>query len=155
MLAQLYSRTVRVTPSGRRLDFFENKLRLAKLSLRLKARESLSTESVNDCFAIVDAAKRHAFCKAEPSLALHGLHIASAMWHRPATVSQSYFIRLPMSNCSRIQISSKTASYIFDVVLRFMYCREQVDTCESTKYVSSTIRVAVLSDSRVENDARA
>ena len=29
---------------------------LAKLSLRLSARESLSTESVNDCFAIVDAA---------------------------------------------------------------------------------------------------
>ena len=68
MLAQLYSRTVRVTPSGRRIDFFENNLRLAKLSLRLKARESLSTESVNDCSAIVDAAKRHAFCKAEPSL---------------------------------------------------------------------------------------
>ena len=41
---------------------------LAKLSLRLSARESLSTESVNDCSAIVDAAKRHAFCKAEPSL---------------------------------------------------------------------------------------
>ena len=56
MLAQLYSRTVRVTPNGRRIDFFENNLRLAKLSLRLKARESLSTE------------KRHAFCKAEPSL---------------------------------------------------------------------------------------
>ena len=68
MLAQLYSRTVRVTPNGRRIDFFENNLRLAKLSLRLKARESLSTESVNDCSAIVDAAKRHAFCKAEPSL---------------------------------------------------------------------------------------
>ena len=47
MLAQLYSRTVRDTPNGRRLDFFENKLRLAKLSLRLKARESLSTEARN------------------------------------------------------------------------------------------------------------
>ena len=56
MLARLYSRTVRDTPSGRRLDSFGNKLRLAKLSLRLSARESLSTESVNDCFAIVDAA---------------------------------------------------------------------------------------------------
>ena len=68
MLAQLYLRTVRVTPSGRRIDFFENNLRLAKLSLRHRACESLSTESVNDCSAIVDAAKRHAFCKAEPSL---------------------------------------------------------------------------------------
>ena len=68
MLAQLYSRTVRGTPSGRRLDSFGNKLRLAKLSLRPMACESLSTESVNDCSAIVDAAKRHAFCKAEPSL---------------------------------------------------------------------------------------
>ena len=47
MIAQLYSRTVRVTPSGRRIDFFENNLRLAKLSLRLKARESLSTETRN------------------------------------------------------------------------------------------------------------
>jgi len=93
MLAQLYSRTVRGTPNGRRLDFSENKLRLAKLSLRRMARESLSTESVTDCFAIGDAAKRHAFCKAEPSLALHGLHIASAMWHKPATVSQAYILR--------------------------------------------------------------
>ena len=47
MLAQLYSRTVRVTPSGRRIDFFENNLRLAKLSLCLSARESLSTEARN------------------------------------------------------------------------------------------------------------
>ena len=47
MLAQLYSRTVRVTPSGRRIDFFENNLRLAKLSLHLTARESLSTEARN------------------------------------------------------------------------------------------------------------
>ena len=117
MLAQLYSRTVRVTPSGRRIDFFENNLRLAKLSLRLKARESLSTESVNDCSAIVDAAKRHAFCKAEPSLALHGLHIASAMWHRPATVSQSYFMRLPMSSCSR---ASKYKS--INQVTFFIFC---------------------------------
>ena len=91
MLARLSLRTVRVTPSGRRLDFSENKLRLAKLSLRPNARESLSTESVTDCFAIGDAAKRHAFCKAEPSLALHGLHIAYAMWHRPAMVSRAYF----------------------------------------------------------------
>ena len=68
MLAQLYFRTVRDTPSGRRLDFLENKLRLAKLSRRFSTRESLSTESVTDCFAIGDAAKRHAFCKAEPSL---------------------------------------------------------------------------------------
>ena len=52
MLAQLNSRTVRVTPSGRRLDFFENKLRLAKLSLRLKARESLSTEARNGLASI-------------------------------------------------------------------------------------------------------
>ena len=52
MLAQLYSRTVRDTPSGRRLDFFENKLRLAKLSLRLKARESLSTEARNGLASI-------------------------------------------------------------------------------------------------------
>ncbi len=59
MLAQLYSRTVRVTPSGRRIDFFENNLRLAKLSLRLKARESLSTESVNDC-----SAKQNQACSA-------------------------------------------------------------------------------------------
>ena len=58
MLAQLYSRTVRVSPSGRRIDFFENNLRLAKLSLRLKARESLSTESVNDCSAWL----AHRFC---------------------------------------------------------------------------------------------
>ena len=47
MLAQLYSRTVRVTPSGRRIDFFENNHRLAKLSLRLTARDSLSTETRN------------------------------------------------------------------------------------------------------------
>ena len=47
MIAQLYSRTVRVTPSGRRIDFFENNLRLAKLSLCLSARESLSTEARN------------------------------------------------------------------------------------------------------------
>ena len=47
MLAQLYLRTVRVTPSGRRIDFFENNLWLAKLSLRLMARESLSTEARN------------------------------------------------------------------------------------------------------------
>ena len=40
-------RTVRVTPSGRRIDFFENNLRLAKLSLHLTARESLSTEARN------------------------------------------------------------------------------------------------------------
>ena len=53
MIAQLYSRTVRVTPSGRRLDFFENKLRLAKLSLRLKARESLSTETRNGLASII------------------------------------------------------------------------------------------------------
>ena len=52
MLAQLYSRTVRATPSGRRLDFFENKLRLAKLSLRHKARESLSTETRNGLASI-------------------------------------------------------------------------------------------------------
>ena len=47
MLAQLYLRTVRVTPSGRWIDFFENNLRLAKLSLRSDARESLSTEARN------------------------------------------------------------------------------------------------------------
>ena len=52
MIAQLYSRTVRDTPNGRRLDFFENKLRLAKLSLRLKARESLSTEARNGLASI-------------------------------------------------------------------------------------------------------
>ena len=52
MLAQLYSRTVRVSPSGRRIDFFENNLRLAKLSLRLKARESLSTEARNGLASI-------------------------------------------------------------------------------------------------------
>ena len=53
MLAQLYSRTVRATPRGRRLDFFENKLRLAKLSLRPKARESLSTETRNGLASII------------------------------------------------------------------------------------------------------
>ena len=52
MIAQLYSRTVRVTPSGRRIDFFENNLRLAKLSLRLKACESLSTEARNGLASI-------------------------------------------------------------------------------------------------------
>ena len=52
MIAQLYSRTVRVTPSGRRIDFFENNLRLAKLSRRLKARESLSTEARNGLASI-------------------------------------------------------------------------------------------------------
>ena len=52
MLAQLYSRTVRVTPSGRRIDFFENNLRLAKLSRRFKARESLSTEARNGLASI-------------------------------------------------------------------------------------------------------
>ena len=53
MIAQLYSRTVRVTPSGRRLDFFENKLRLAKLSLRPMACESLSTEARNGLAIII------------------------------------------------------------------------------------------------------
>ena len=52
MLARLSLRTVRVTPSGRRLDFSENKLRLAKLSLRPNARESLSTEARNGLSSI-------------------------------------------------------------------------------------------------------
>ena len=110
LLAQLYSRTVRDTPSGRRLDFFENKLRLAKLSLRLKARESLSTETRN------------------------GL------------ASNFFSVSLSQLACDYIY-RARQQSYI----LRHTYWREQVDTSECTKYVSSTIRVAALNDSRAQS----
>ena len=107
MIAQLYLRTVRVTPSGRRIDFFENNLRLAKLSLRLKARESLSTESVTDCFAIGDAAKRHAFCKAEPSLLCMACTSLLRCGTSPQRSRNHNFIRLPKSTCLRIIVSAR------------------------------------------------
>ena len=47
MLVRKRSRCRHGAPSGRRIDFFENNLWLAKLSLRSKARESLSTEALD------------------------------------------------------------------------------------------------------------
>ena len=107
MLAQLYLRTVWVTPSGRRIDFFENNLRLAKLSLRHMARESLSTESVNDCSAIVDAAKRHAFCKAEPSLLCMACTSLLRCGTSPQRSRKHIFLRLPKSTCLRFRLSAR------------------------------------------------
>ena len=46
-------------------------------------RESLCAATVNDCFAIVDAAERHAFCKAEPWIVL-SIHA-----HRENDVAQT------------------------------------------------------------------
>ena len=94
MLAQLYSRTVRDTPSGRRLDFFENKLRLAKLSLRLKARESLSTEARNGLASIF-------FYVSLSQLACNYIHRAKqhSYMYEDASNWTSYILRYTYPTC--------------------------------------------------------
>ena len=99
MRAQLYSRTVRGTPSGRRIDFFENNLRLAKLSLRRMARESLSTETRNGLASILlydclkSTCSRLSVSAGQPSYMYVVQSLDSAQW-TPALLSISFKIRL-------------------------------------------------------------